>query len=140
MTAKVFITLFLNFLLDFFQVNRVAIVNTSKGENLVCLKCDKEFRSRLGLKQHMQLHTGQFRYFCDSCRKGYNTNQAYKVHMDKHRGIQYECEFCSKSFTNQQSRDYHRSVHTGLYRFNCDICEKGFNVKSDYGKHVDCHL
>ena len=119
----------------------MAIMNTSKAEeNRVCSKCGKKFVTRAGLKKHMQLHTGQFRYFCDVCRKGYNGNHAYKVHMDKHRGIKYSCEFCPKTFAKQQSRDYHRSVHTGLYRFKCEVCQKGFNEKLVYEKHVSCHV
>ena len=113
---------------------------TIKTENrLVCSKCRKEFVTREGLKKHMQLHTGQFQYFCDICRKGYNGNHAYRVHMDRHQGVKYQCEFCPKTFTSLQMREYHTSVHTGNYRFNCDVCNKGFNEKDRYLKHAACH-
>ena len=124
-----------------FKINHVVLSkkNVIGDHKLVCPKCDKEFGTRRGLTHHMQLHTGQFRYFCDLCRKGYNGNHALKVHMDKHRGIKYQCEFCPKTFTSLQKREYHTSVHTGNYRFNCDICNKGFNEKDRYLKHVACH-
>ena len=89
---------------------------------------------------HMQLHTGQFHYFCQKCRKGYNSGHVYQVHMDKHQGIKYQCEFCEKSFAKQQSRDYHLSLHTGQYRFKREVCGKGFNVKMKYDEHMGSHM
>ena len=101
-----------------------------------CPECGKKFTSSTGLQNHKQLHTGQFRFYCQKCRKGYNTKQAYKVHMDKHQGIKYQCGSCSKSFSSQQMRDYHTSVHTGIYRLTCDQCGSGFNEKQQYNKHI----
>ena len=108
--------------------------------NLVCRKCNRTFTRKSYLVNHMQLHTGLFKYFCELCKKGYNGMTAYNVHMDRHRGVKYQCDFCAKTFTSLQMRDYHTSVHTGNYRFHCDFCNKGFNVKSFCEKHIASHV
>ena len=118
----------------FLKVNEgIFIVKADKirrEKKFRCSRCGKEFVKREGLKQHTQLHTGYFQYFCDKCKKGYNVYTAYKVHMDKHQGIKYQCEYCPKTFTSLQRRDYHTSVHTGNYRLSCNICNKGFNEQT----------
>ena len=104
-----------------------------------CTVCNKLFARKGTLKNHMQLHTGQFKYYCEQCRKGYSGLASYQCHMDKHKGIKYQCEYCPKKFTTTQFRDYHQSVHTGLYRFTCDICGKGFNKKRAHEQHSKFH-
>ena len=61
----------------------------------------------------MQLHSGQYRYHCDICRKGFNVNTNYDLHMRSHEGLRYYCQYCGKSFGSKQNHDYHVSVHTG---------------------------
>ena len=58
--------------------------------------------------------------------------------MDKHQGIRY-CEICTKSFTRRRDYQYHMSVHTGNYKFKCESCGEGFNVKSQFEKHLAKH-
>ena len=49
------------------------------------------------------------------------------------------CEYCPETFTTIQMRDYHQSVHTGLYHFNCNVCNKGFNKKRVYEQYSNYH-
>ena len=86
----------------------------------------------------MQNHTGRFTYYCEQCKKGYNDQHNFKVHMDKHAGVRYQCEFCAKTFAKTQDRDNHLSLHTGVWRMKCDVCGKGFNVKRLYEEHAKC--
>ena len=95
----------------------------------ICTKCNKTFKSTQTLTRHMELHTGQFSYFCETCRKGFNSKNPYEAHMRAHQGLKYECEYCSKQFMDRQKYSYHLSEHTGQYRFKCNKCDKGFNVK-----------
>ena len=95
------------------------------------------YTTHSNMKKDMQLHTGQYRYHCDVCRKGFNVDTNYKEHERSHEGIKYYCQYCGKSFAKKQSHDYHLSVHTGRYRFRCDNCGEGFNEKKNYSSHVE---
>ena len=59
--------------------------------------------------------------------------------MRGHEGKGYPCEYCGKVFKTIQAKQYHESEHSGIYRFTCFKCNKGFNHKSKYEQHlVDC--
>ena len=105
----------------------------------MCSKCNKPFKSIVILKKHTELHTGQFSYFCDICRKGYNNRYAYEAHMRAHQGLKFQCEYCIKQFMDRQKYQYHLSEHTGQYRFTCNKCGKGFNVKINFERHTTTH-
>ena len=42
---------------------------SESAQKHVCTECEKEFSTSTNLKRHMQLHTGQFRYFCQSVER-----------------------------------------------------------------------
>ena len=91
------------------------------------------------LKRHTKLHTGQFRYYCEMCRKGINNDTNFKTHMRGHEGKRYKCEYCEKSYTKEITLKYHLSVHTGQYRLVCNVCGEGFNERKVYEAHMNCH-
>ena len=106
---------------------------------LKCKECNKTFTSKIGFERHSQHHTGRYSHFCSICRKGYNNGYNYKLHMRGHEGRGFPCEFCGKVFSSGQMKQYHESEHTGIYRFSCETCNKGFNAKTQYDKHVASH-
>ena len=120
-------------------VNNVERPPSATSGQHACTKCGKHFARKESLNNHMQLHTRQFKYYCELCRKGYSGLAPFQVHMDKHKGIKYQCEYCPKAFSKTQDRDYHHSVHTGQYRFTCDGCGKGFNNGGPYEQHRKTH-
>ena len=63
----------------------------------------------------MQLHTGQFSFYCQECKKGFNSGNNYKAHMAKHQGLLFVCCICSKQFATERGRKKHiDSKHSGL--------------------------
>ena len=95
--------------------------------------------SSSGLKRHMQHHTGQYSHFCEVCRKGFNNTYNFNEHVRAHEGKGYPCEYCGKVFKNVENQKYHVPEHTGVYRFHCDVCQKGYNEKGLFLKHMDTH-
>ena len=102
-----------------------------------CTKCDKSFTATSSLRRHMELHTGQFSYYCEVCRRGFNNPTNFDIHKRTHEGLKYNCQYCEKSFVYKQTYKYHQSVHTGQYRFNCAKCGEGFNEKRHYITHKE---
>ena len=118
---------------------RIQKTGEEDKKSFVCEKCNKQFFRKSNLNEHMQLHTGHFRYHCHICRKGFTASTNYKTHMRSHDGRKYHCEYCSKTCTNEISLRYHLSVHTGQYRLNCTVCGQGFNEGKLYESHLESH-
>ena len=59
--------------------------------------------------------------------------------VKKYIGVRYKCEYCPKTFTTVTDRERHTSVHTGVYRFSCHVCGKGFNRNDHLDKHYKLH-
>ena len=105
-----------------------------------CNECNKTFTSKSGFGMHIQHHTGKYSHFCSICRKGYNNGYHFKLHMRGHEGKGFPCEYCGKVFKKIQSKKYPESEHTGVYRFTCTVCSKGFNDKGVFVKHEARHM
>ena len=69
----------------------------------MCIKCNRLF-SASGIRCHMELHTGKFSYYCEICRKGFNSDSYFKAHMRAHQGLNDHCEYCSKLFMDKQQK------------------------------------
>ena len=121
------------------ELKRSNTEETGQGSVLQCNICYKKFSKTYNLNRHVVLHTGNFRWYCEKCRKGFAQKEMYIVHKRLHEGLKYKCEYCGKSFTQQVRLKYHMSEHTGNYRFKCDFCGKGFNRLPLYEKHTAAH-
>ena len=74
----------------------------------------------------MAIHTGNFKCYCEICRKSFLHKTQQEIHMRSHLGLKYRCEMCGKAFSDQIDVKYHMSEYTGNYRFKCNLCGKGF--------------
>ena len=111
----------------FTELRRHSTDEKSPGSVWQCNKCTKVFSKKYNLDRHAVLHTGNFRWYCEMCKKGFAQKEMYNVHMRSNEGLKYRCEYCGESFTRQMKLKYHMSEHTGNYRLKCDFCGKGFN-------------
>ena len=121
------------------SLQKVARTGSGNKKSYGCGKCAKTFANASNLKRHLVLHTGNFRWYCDICKKRYNQKENYEKHIRAHRGEKYRCENCGKGFSAQSKLKYHMSEHTGEYKFACVKCNKGFNLKPTFEKHVARH-
>ncbi len=51
----------------------------------------------------------------------------------------YECEVCGAVFGTHGGRYYHMAMHTGQYKYNCQLCDKGFMKTDAFNKHMLVH-
>ena len=113
-------------------------LSKTKNGKYLCTKCNRLF-STSGIRYHMELHTGKFSFYCEICRKGFNSGSYFKAHMRARQGLKHHCEYCSKPFMDKQKLKYHLPVHTGQHRFRCEMCQKGFNEKHVFKKLSKSH-
>ena len=64
--------------------NKSLIQRTADGK-VVCEYCLKTFKSDVGLYYHKPIHTGNWKYRCNLCDKGYMETKKYNAHMESHR-------------------------------------------------------
>lgn len=75
-----------------------------------CAVCDKVFKRKEHLAQHMKLHLGLRPFKCDEAN-------------------------CNKSFSRKEHLMRHVVSHTGKKMFNCEYCKKLFSRKDNLNKH-----
>lgn len=63
-----------------------------------CIPCNKTFKEAHGLNVHMsRKHFSNFKYSCETCGRGYNNEDFYKKHCNRHLGVKmHKCQHCGK--------------------------------------------
>ena len=51
-------------------------------------------------------------------------------HLNQNTQRRHACAFCGKAFARRRDLDNHERIHTGARPFQCQICERRFNVKT----------
>ena len=103
----------------------------SPGKKIVCPfpLCNKEFYSRYHYKGHMNSHTNQTLYNCDTCEKHFG----YKSNLSAHKKIcknekQYQCITCEKFFCSSRVfREHVDAKHMNKKQYFCRQCNKAFS-------------
>uniref|UniRef100_A0A1Q3EVH4 Putative c2h2-type zn-finger protein n=1 Tax=Culex tarsalis TaxID=7177 RepID=A0A1Q3EVH4_CULTA len=114
------------------------------GENY-CGHCDKNFKSKRGLLQHVNTHhRGVKPISCGQCGKRFDLVEDMLKHRDRHLADNkpYGCKTagCGKRFMYQSDLDRHVGLKHGKAPFSCPICGKGFGRKDHVEKHEISHL
>ncbi|XP_058129893.1 oocyte zinc finger protein XlCOF22-like [Anopheles ziemanni] len=103
--------------------------------------CDKAFKSRIGLEEHLARHTNCFEYTCDICSKGFQHRSYLSAHRRAHNTERnFQCTLCEQSFKSKQALLDHKNRHLGLKPFACAQCDKQYTKSSLLQAHVkQCH-
>ncbi|XP_016951565.1 zinc finger protein 271 [Drosophila biarmipes] len=126
-----------------------------KGEKpFPCNHCNKSFpnassRHRHERKDHgagsriltrqKSKSDGPDRHICTQCTKSYSTKNALSLHMNSHNGARpFKCSVCQQAFTDPSAKRRHEANHD-KFPFHCDICFKGFLLRSQLITHRDVH-
>ncbi|XP_044267961.1 zinc finger protein 2-like isoform X15 [Tribolium madens] len=122
------------------KVHSVSHTDIRKFE---CKLCGGFFKHKGSLNNHLKLHeTSDLQFECKVCGKLFFKKGAFESHMYKHNQIKLTCEVCGKEIVGRTEYKRHKAQHENDYvppKFPCSMCDKVFNCKSSYLRHIDKH-
>lgn len=120
-----------------------------------CPECNKEFRQRYNLANHMRVHTGEKAFKCDFCDRTFAQSSSCYVHMRVHTGEKpYFCKNCGRSFATSshlkqckllgKPKSVAKKATTEENvpeekLLSCFACPKKFRYKYQLDTHVRMH-
>uniref|UniRef100_A0A182IKX6 Uncharacterized protein n=1 Tax=Anopheles atroparvus TaxID=41427 RepID=A0A182IKX6_ANOAO len=113
----------------------------STGCPFKCDRCDKAYRYKRSLVEHVMHVHENLRVRCEICSKQFCSRDVLRVHKKLHVNSdqQYRCETCGRCFKQLMYLRKHRSVHDGEPQFQCDHCGKAFRLKQQLQQHIRVH-
>lgn len=121
-----------------------SLVKPSKKHE--CPTCQKQFRGRSELQNHLRTHSGEKPLKCSfaGCQKRYAHSSNLRAHERTHAGVKpYACHYdgCGKSFAHSVSLKEHIWMHAGFQPYVCPYegCEKKFTQVSNFARHKKTH-
>ncbi|XP_072844491.2 uncharacterized protein LOC110091645 [Pogona vitticeps] len=77
-----------------------------------CPECHVTFNGLASFRRHQMCHTGEKRYTCSFCGKGYCFRSELARHECRHVGRKpHECSYCGEGFDRKWWRDQHQMEH-----------------------------
>ena len=76
-------------------------------------------------------------HICNTCGKTYNKTAQLNQHIrSTHLNEKpHECPTCGKCFARKEKLKDHILIHTGILKYRCVYCEKGFNNTGSLWNH-----
>ena len=107
-----------NVLTHFFQMMDRRMESNKKTElclmsKILCEVCNKHFKTKSTLRQHIQTSHKGLKYSCDLCEYQATQKGSLKTHIQSvHEKIKYSCDQCEYQATQQGNLKTHiKSVH-----------------------------
>lgn len=88
------------------------------------------------LRYHMVVHTLPRKYKCQYCNSRFRTERHYTSHQKNH--VDYYCETCKKKFNSAFALKVHRRMHVGasVKMYGCEECDHFFVDVSTFYNHM----
>lgn len=82
--------------------------------------CDKSFKTKSQLSDHLLKHTQIKKYKCPDCQTLFSRKSRLKIHMLIHKNIiPFQCNICKKKFREKSNFNYHMKKHIPQFKKFC---------------------
>ena len=105
-----------------------------------CGPCNKRFTTKSARTRHMQeFHSDEPRFACPQCLKSFARKYELNDHINVvHDSVPIQCSLCHKKFsTSRAFRIHYNRFHSHSYKHTCLICNKRFNIKYYFQRHIE---
>ncbi|KAH8858344.1 zinc finger protein 66 [Schistosoma japonicum] len=111
--------------------------STCKGEKFACDHCEKKFKTKSYLSEHVKVIHEGILIQCDECGDGFKSTSSLKNHINLvHKGLGFQCHYCNKVFTQRHTLIIHEEcVHKGI-KISCNHCNKKFASRWYLKEHI----
>ena len=106
-----------------------------------CNTCGKRCLNQEMLDQHLKTQHHE-KYHCDICGLKFYHKSKYDRHVNNGIHKPFHCTECDSTFAEEARLDLHKKVHDdivnddGEHYFLCSLCDKKFEKKDAFEKHL----
>ncbi|ODM90576.1 Zinc finger and BTB domain-containing protein 17 [Orchesella cincta] len=109
-------------------------------KRFACQQCNRGFANSQNLKTHTYTHTGERRFPCTKCSKRFTNMTNLRTHLVTHTGEKnFLCNLCGASFSQRNTLDFHLTSHSNNRPHSCGQCTRAFKTTRDLKKHCRTH-
>ena len=100
--------------------------------------CNKSFKTKSQLNDHLLKHTKIKKYTCLECNKSFSRKSRLKIHVMIHKNIlPFQCNICQKKFREKSYYNFHMKKHLPKCKDICNIINKEINLNNITLNHFD---
>ena len=115
---------------------RIRTEDGAKNDKLRCHVCSKRMSTKITLRNHLRLHSGEKPYQCTQCPKSYASAASLRTHeVYQHSEATHSCRFCKKLFWSKKKLKVHENPTDRRCR-SCLFCREQFRRKCQYRTHT----
>lgn len=109
---------------------KAAVIGSIKGnrDKKTCKFCGRQYKHGVAFLNHLKLHNNKSNFTCEHCGKVCKTDETYKRHIILHLPDEekpFHCDVCQKGFQTRTNLNKHLIVHNEPNALLCEICGKG---------------
>lgn len=113
-------------------------VHKTEPMKFTCDLCQRKFRRKFDLNNHMLCHTQIRKYHCDHCTQTFLTRRGLRNHIGLHTNErQFICGICPLRFLHSSSATIHRRIHKVNNAFKCDLCSIEVKNYRNFRMHLE---
>lgn len=113
---------------------------------MACPQCAKYFETQGLYDLHLQAHSRELHYRCQTCGQGFSKIASLNFHAIVHKHERagpntwsHACEVCKKRFKYPGSLAAHRYRHAQDTVFKCDLCQVTLHSEGVFEAHMRRH-